>query len=277
MEGASRANAAAPLDRALLAAAARAAVVAAGTEEEPGKAIAAAISALHEGVAGVFPSVFVVEHGRLWLVAQRGYVVVPDGIPVGRGIMGRAVRTRRGQLVLDVGGDPDYVQGLPGVQSELSVPLVDGDIVVGVLNIESERALPVDGLSLVDPLAAALTPEALRAATTLDLAALARLFVYLGSLRDPDEIAALGAASLARVLPVEASQVWTWNASGSAFEHASWHPEGTKTPSLTVEELERVRAAVDPGVVCQLLEHAEHGRRGAVRVWLPLRANADEI
>jgi diguanylate cyclase (GGDEF)-like protein len=277
MEGASRANAAAPLDRALLAAAARAAVVAAGTEEEPGKAIAAAISALHEGVAGVFPSVFVVEHGRLWLVAQRGYVVVPDGIPVGRGIMGRAVRTRRGQLVLDVGGDPDYVQGLPGVQSELSVPLVDGDIVVGVLNIESERALPVDGLSLVDPLAAALTPEALRAATTLDLAALARLFVYLGSLRDPDEIAALGAASLARVLPVEASQVWTWEVSDTPVERSSWHPDGSGVRPLTTDELERVRATVDPMVVCQLLDHGAGGRNGGSVVWLPLRANAQEI
>ena len=40
------------------------------------------------------PSVFVLEHGRLWLVAQRGYAVVPDGIAVESGITGRAVTTR---------------------------------------------------------------------------------------------------------------------------------------------------------------------------------------
>ena len=45
------------------------------------------------------PSVFVLEHGRLWLVAQRGYAVVPDGITVESGITGRAVRLARAQLV----------------------------------------------------------------------------------------------------------------------------------------------------------------------------------
>jgi putative methionine-R-sulfoxide reductase with GAF domain len=195
MEGVSRAGADAPLDRGVLAAAARAAVAAAEAEVEPGRAISAAVTSLYEGVAGIFPSVFVVEHGRLWLAAQRGYAVVPDGIPVGRGIMGRAARTRAGQLVLDVRCDPDYVEGLPGVRSELSVPLLAGDDVLGVLNVEAERALPADGLALVEPLVSALIArtEALRAVTTLDLSALARLFVYLGSLRDPDEIAALGA------------------------------------------------------------------------------------
>jgi diguanylate cyclase (GGDEF)-like protein len=277
MEGDAEANADAPLDRALLAAAAQGAVASARSEEEAAKAISAAIAALYEGIAGIYPSVFVVEHGRLWLVAQRGYAVVPDGIPVGRGIMGRAVRKRLGQLVADVGVDSDYVEGLPGVQSELSVPLVAGDVVVGVLNIESERAFPADGLELVLPLVQVLTPraEALRAATTLDLAALARLFVYLGSLRDPDEIAALGAASLARVLPVEATQVWTWDAADMQLERSSWHSDGSATRPLTVEELEKVRAVVDPTVVCQLVDQ-DGGAHDSV-VWLPLRTNAQEI
>jgi putative methionine-R-sulfoxide reductase with GAF domain len=176
MEGVSRASADSSLDRGLIAAAAQAAVAAAEAQEEPGRSITAAMTTLYEGVAGVFPSVFVVEHGRLWLVAQCGYAVVPDGIPVGRGIMGRAARTRTGQIVPDVLTDPDYVEGLPGIRSELSVPLLADDDVVGVLNVEAERALPRDGLALVEPLVAALAPRAhaLGAATTLDLAALAR-------------------------------------------------------------------------------------------------------
>jgi diguanylate cyclase (GGDEF)-like protein len=279
MEGLSRPGASPPLDRGLLAAAACAAVTAAEPEEEPGKAISTAITSVYEGVAGVLPSVFVVEHGRLWLVAQRGYAVVPDGIPVGRGIMGRAVRTRAGQLVVDVRDDPDYVEGLPGVRSELSVPLVAGDDVVGVLNVEAKRALPSDSLALVEPLVTALTPwtEALRAATTLDLSALARLFVYLGSLRDPDEIAALGAASLSRVLPVRAGQVWTWDGAGGASqERSAWHADATGPQPLTSEELERIRALVDPTVVCQVLGHGARAGGDAV-VWLPLRTNALEI
>ena len=72
---------------------------------------------------GVMPSVFVLEHGRLWLVAQRGYAVVPDGITVEHGITGRAIRLGRPQLAPDVTADPDYVAALPGVVSELAVPL----------------------------------------------------------------------------------------------------------------------------------------------------------
>ena len=72
---------------------------------------------------GVMPSVFVLEHGRLWLVAQRGYAVVPDGITVERGITGRAIRLGRAQLAPDVSADADYVAALPGVVSELAVPL----------------------------------------------------------------------------------------------------------------------------------------------------------
>ena len=100
------------------------------------------------------PSVFVLEHGRLWLIAQRGYAVVPDGITVESGIIGRAVRLSRAQLASDVHADPDYVQALPGVVSELAIPLRAGRVVVGVLNIESERALPDGAAEALRPLVA---------------------------------------------------------------------------------------------------------------------------
>src|SRR5262245_3692893 len=108
-----------PIDVDLLAAAAQRAADEVSSRDEPERAIAAAIDAFYEAVAGAMPSVFVLEHGRLWLVAQRGYAVVPDGITVERGITGRAVRLGGPQLATDVHVDPDYVQGLPGVISEL--------------------------------------------------------------------------------------------------------------------------------------------------------------
>jgi diguanylate cyclase (GGDEF)-like protein len=268
-------------DRALLANAMQEAVAAVAAEDEPAKAISAAVGTLYERVGGL-SSVFVLEHGRLWLVAQRGYAVVPDGISIDRGIMGRAVRLGRGQVVPDVRADPDYLEALPGIVSEIAVPLRVGRMVVGALNLESERAFPEDVLELVRPLAAALAPraEALRASSTLDLPALARLFVYLGSQRDPGEIAALGAASLARVLPVDASQVWTWDEAGSPVELAQWRADGSDHEPLTGAALAAARASVDPTVVCQLLEipgQARSNRGTRALVWLPLRANAEEI
>ena len=270
-----------PIDAGLLAAGAQRAAREIAADEEPSTSIEAAIEAFYEAVAGAMPSVFVLEHGRLWLVAQRGYAVVPDGITVESGITGRAVRLARAQLVTDVHSDPDYVAALPGVASELAIPLRLGDTVVGVLNIESERALPEGAAEAVRPLVRALAPraDALRARRTLDLAALARLFVHLGSLRDPGDIAALAAASLPRVLPVEATQIVVWNELGSPSELAAWTSEAATRPPLTVDELEVARSQSDPSVVCQVLELGATTRGPDARpvVWLPLRANAGEL
>jgi diguanylate cyclase (GGDEF)-like protein len=274
-----------PVDGAILVAAARqaAAAAAAGAGSElPGKCIDAAVGALYEAIGGVLPSVFVLEHGRLWLVAQRGYAVVPDGLPIERGVMGRAVRLGVPQNAVDVRSDPDYVPALPGVCSELAVPLRVGQLVVGALNLESERALPENAAELLEPLTSVLEPltEALRRSRTLDLPALARLFVHLGSLREADEIAGIAAASLSKVLPVETSQVVTWNDPGPPTELASWRAESAARTHLTVPEIAAARALVDPTVVCQLLDlGARRGgeRRGAALVWLPLRANGVEI
>jgi diguanylate cyclase (GGDEF)-like protein len=269
-----------PIDAALLAAAATAAAEAIGERDEPAHAIEAAVDAFYDAVAGAMPSVFVLEHGRLWLVAQRGYAVVPDGITVESGVTGRAVRLGRAQLAPDVAADPDYVGALPGVVSELAVPLRTGRI-VGVLNIEAERALPDEAAEAVRVLARTLAPfvEALQASRTLDLAGLARLFVHLGSLRDPKDIAALGAASLPKVLPVQTSQVVAWDELGTARELAVWHADAAGHAPLSRAQLEAARAQTDPSVVCDVLDLESGPARsgsGAI-VWLPLRANGGDI
>ncbi len=241
-----------------------------------------AIDAFHAAIDGVLPSAFVLEHGRLWLVAQRGYAVVPDGIGVEQGIMGRAVRLGRGQVVGDVHSDPEYLEALPAVTCEVALPLRQGRVTVGVFNVDSERPFPDGALKLLRPLAAALAPRAgaFRASGVLDLPGLARLFVYLGSLRDPSEIAALAAASLARVLRLETSQVWIWDDMGQPAELASWNMDGAVRTGLSVDELDATRTLVDPSVVCQLVDPGGKKRRKSERrpvVWLPLRANGEEI
>ena len=268
-----------PIDVGLLAAAAQRAADEADAHDDPATAIEAATRALYEAVAGAMPSVFVLEHRRLWLIAQCGYAVVPDGLTVESGVIGRAVRQSRAQHAIDVHADPDYVQALPGVISELAIPLRADRDVIGILNLESERALPDGAVEALRPLVRALSPlaAALRANRTLDLPALARLFVHLGSLRAPTEIAALAAASLPRVLPVEATQIVVWNDLGASAELASWASETGTRPPLSAQEIETARTQSDPSMVCQVVELERGTARRASVVWLPLRANAGEL
>ena len=55
----------------------------------------------------------------------------------GEGIVGAAAETREPIYVPDVRQDPRYVPGFPDVVSELAIPLVHRDNLVGVLNIET--------------------------------------------------------------------------------------------------------------------------------------------
>ena len=58
-------------------------------------------------------------------------------VPVGQGITGAAAATREPILVGDVREDPRYIHAIDGVRSELAVPLLFKNRVIGVLNIQS--------------------------------------------------------------------------------------------------------------------------------------------
>ena len=58
-------------------------------------------------------------------------------VKVGEGIVGRAAQERRSILVNDVRKDPAYIESLPGVRSELAVPLIAKNRVVGVIDLEA--------------------------------------------------------------------------------------------------------------------------------------------
>ncbi len=60
-------------------------------------------------------------------------------IPVGKGIVGAAVQERRAILVADVKKDPRYIESNPETRSELAVPLIYNDKVIGVLDLEHTR------------------------------------------------------------------------------------------------------------------------------------------
>ncbi|THF70272.1 EAL domain-containing protein [Deinococcus sp. Arct2-2] len=95
-----------------------------------------------------------VQHATIALLD--GNVLVPQqhvgggvwglSYPVTLGVAGRVARTGMSTLLPDVHQDPEYVEEHPDVISELCVPLLDGERIVGVLNLESstQRLTPQD-------------------------------------------------------------------------------------------------------------------------------------
>lgn len=60
-------------------------------------------------------------------------------IRVGEGITGEVARTGESMMVDDTLKDPRFITGAEGTRSELCVPLIYNDRVIGVFNVESER------------------------------------------------------------------------------------------------------------------------------------------
>ncbi len=57
----------------------------------------------------------------------------------GRGIIGHVIRTGSSVVAPDVRLNPHYVEGRPQTMSEIAVPLISNDRVIGALNLESDR------------------------------------------------------------------------------------------------------------------------------------------
>ena len=62
-----------------------------------------------------------------------------ESIPPGKGIVVAAAHSGQPVLVRDTKRDPRYVELVGGIRSELAVPLIAKDEVIGVLNLESKR------------------------------------------------------------------------------------------------------------------------------------------
>ncbi len=60
-------------------------------------------------------------------------------VPMGRGLVGHAAQSKEAILVPDVSKDPRYIEGNPETRSELAVPLIYKDKVIGVLDLEHTR------------------------------------------------------------------------------------------------------------------------------------------
>ena len=60
-------------------------------------------------------------------------------IKVGEGVTGQAAQLRQAILIADVTRDPRYIAAVPNVRSELAVPLITKNRVIGVIDIEARE------------------------------------------------------------------------------------------------------------------------------------------
>lgn len=83
---------------------------------------------------------------QLQVIARYGYEDddFPEGAegaawPLDRGIVRRVMRTRQPDIVTDVTTDPDYVPSLRGALSQITVPMISGGEINGLLILETNK------------------------------------------------------------------------------------------------------------------------------------------
>jgi diguanylate cyclase (GGDEF)-like protein len=99
------------------------------------------IRLLKESFGYTYLGIYVLEGDVLYLGAHLGYpedMLIPE-IPISGGVIGRTARGKETQFLRDVSADPDFLRASYEVKSELAVPLIKEDKVLGVLNVESDR------------------------------------------------------------------------------------------------------------------------------------------
>jgi PAS domain S-box-containing protein len=86
-------------------------------------------------------SVLMVARNNLQVVCRRGSNQFVSKLPLEgkRGITVKAANSRVPVLVPDVNKEKDYIEGTPGVRSELAAPVMTENRVLGVLDVESEK------------------------------------------------------------------------------------------------------------------------------------------
>jgi diguanylate cyclase (GGDEF)-like protein len=82
-------------------------------------------------------------NGRLSMVGVAGYPEPFHVIETGVGIIGRAAATRETVFVPDVLADPDYRAARADVRSEVAVPVLHGDELLGIVNFEGTAEKPI--------------------------------------------------------------------------------------------------------------------------------------
>lgn len=184
------------------------------------EALDSAVSGLQVTLGGDRVSILLVDRDRknLEVKAAVGYSedVHSVTVPFGNGITGWVATHRRPLRIDDVTQDPRYIQISPNTRSELAIPLIYRNEILGVLNVESEQAgaytendqemLGTLGGSLAAILANARLLEQLRAQAERERL----LYEITGKIRrstDMQTILATTASELTKVLSARRTQI----------------------------------------------------------------------
>jgi EAL domain-containing protein (putative c-di-GMP-specific phosphodiesterase class I) len=191
----------------------------------------------------LMPSIYVQRGGVLRCLSRRGQWIVFDGLAPGVGITGRAFARDQEVWVPDVREDPFYRAAIPGVRSELSLPLHAGGHRFGVLNVESFSELSLTAredvreaarlmerrLDLLGPCRGGDSP----------LRALNRWAPALGAATSREALAERAVQAAIDVSTLTSAAIW-WQAPGGALLGAAAGPARTAFAELDPEEVAKL-------------------------------------
>ncbi|HYI16231.1 MAG TPA: GAF domain-containing protein, partial [Thermomicrobiales bacterium] len=123
-----------------------------GAGETQDATLEALVSSLAEQFSYRLVSIYLRDKDELILHTQTGYDCVLDRIPIDQGVLARTVRTGTATLIEDVSQDEAFLGAVPGIVSEIAIPIVVDGHVIGGLNVESgrERKLGHWDLALIE-------------------------------------------------------------------------------------------------------------------------------
>ncbi|MCJ7667470.1 MAG: GAF domain-containing protein [Anaerolineae bacterium] len=100
--------------------------------------------------------IYLLKGETLRLQASVGYdaQTTIELISLERGVVGRVARTGQPAFDRDVSQDPDYIPSYPDIASEICVPIMSGEELLGTLNVEADEKRPLtdDDLQLLSTL-----------------------------------------------------------------------------------------------------------------------------
>jgi sigma-B regulation protein RsbU (phosphoserine phosphatase) len=168
--------------------------------------------------------------GDLRMRFQTGHMPEVERIRIklGRGIVGRAAKERRSILVHDVSQEENYIVANPNVKSELAVPLVVKNRVIGVIDLQSEQAgyfteehqrlleLTASRMAIAIENARLYTRVSRQAQTLTVLNEISREFT---SILDLDDLLERIGQLLKRVIEFQMFTILLWNDRTERLEH----------------------------------------------------------
>ncbi|MGZ8502280.1 MAG: diguanylate cyclase [Candidatus Limnocylindrales bacterium] len=102
---------------------------------------------LHHDLGHTHVSLYLLDGETLRLAAQRGYAQPILSFDGSSGVIGRVFRSHNAELVKDTARDPDFLAPAPEVTSEICAPLLVGDDLLGIVNVETAHG-PLDETDL---------------------------------------------------------------------------------------------------------------------------------